>query len=72
MKKAEAYVEDAACDAASDELFGLPVCRIIKLLYDSTSDFWDVSQNTPSMLSGSRTLSFPDRGLGGNVNTVVV
>lgn len=52
MKKAEAYVEDAACDAASDELFGLPVCRIIKLLYDSTSDFWDISQNTPSMVSG--------------------
>ncbi len=37
-----------------------------------TSGFWDLFQNTPSSISGYNTQSYPDLGLGGNVNSVTV
>lgn len=76
IKNLASYAKQEAkgfvCDAAEAAAEGFPVCGTIKFFTDMTSGFWDLFQDTSSSISGNYTMSYPDLGTGGNVNSVTM
>lgn len=72
--EAKSEAEDmGGCAAMEAAAGGFPVCGTLKFIHDIfKSLFPNFSQNNPSSQAGKHSTYFDHRGLGGNINTIVM